>query len=444
MSAEPPTPPRLPKRPPPEVVESPRIARLRGELEGGDHTALERFWSEVGRRTTPLVEESTSAPGRCTATFVWRDRHGTAHGTQQVVLMANKLTDPSVWEQSQLRRVPGTDVWQLAVRLATDWRGSYRLAPDDGTSSPTPSVVIGPARRWRSLMGQATADPLNPTQLPGPSPSDPPLSIAEMPDAPAQPWLRPREVGARGTVTAHRVASRVLGNERTVHMYSPPGDPGGPLPVLVVLDGDDWLRRLGIASTLDNLIAEQRIPPSVALLVSTIDVRTRWEELGAHRPFLQFLTDELLPWVAVRAPVTSRADASVLVGRSLGALSCLYAGAHVPDRFGALLCQSASLWHPVDGDRRIHDLYAHSHPPVKVYLEVGRDEWVLLDDHRRLRHVLARGGHDVTYREYSGGHDIVCWRGSLADGLMSLLGPEAAPSSPAPGRAVSARQGAGR
>jgi enterochelin esterase-like enzyme len=34
----------------------------------------------------------------------------------------------------------------------------------------------------------------------------------------------------------------------------------------------------------------------------------------------------------------------------------------------------------------------------------------------------VRAGRDVTYREFRGGHDHACWRGSLADGIAHLLG----------------------
>lgn len=30
--------------------------------------------------------------------------------------------------------------------------------------------------------------------------------------------------------------------------------------------------------------------------------------------------------------------------------------------------------------------------------------------------------YSLDYREFDGGHDYFCWRGSLADGLISLLG----------------------
>ena len=37
--------------------------------------------------------------------------------------------------------------------------------------------------------------------------------------------------------------------------------------------------------------------------------------------------------------------------------------------------------------------------------------------------VLDVQGYDLTYREYEGGHDSACWRGGLADGLITMLRP---------------------
>jgi enterochelin esterase family protein len=62
--------------------------------------------------------------------------------------------------------------------------------------------------------------------------------------------------------------------------------------------------------------------------------------------------------------------------------------------------------------------------PVEFYLEAGRYETTLpfspLLEARRLRDVLRAKGYRVTYSEFVGGHNEVCWRGSLADGLMAL------------------------
>jgi len=46
----------------------------------------------------------------------------------------------------------------------------------------------------------------------------------------------------------------------------------------------------------------------------------------------------------------------------------------------------------------------------------------ILETSRHLRDVLLAKGYSVTYQEFPGGHDYLTWRGSLADGLIALLG----------------------
>ena len=64
--------------------------------------------------------------------------------------------------------------------------------------------------------------------------------------------------------------------------------------------------------------------------------------------------------------------------------------------------------------------------PLEFYLEVGRYETTLpfsqLLETRRFRDVLEAKGYRVTYSEFVGGHNEVCWRGSLADAIMALTG----------------------
>ena len=42
--------------------------------------------------------------------------------------------------------------------------------------------------------------------------------------------------------------------------------------------------------------------------------------------------------------------------------------------------------------------------------------------HRHLRDILQAKGYEVHYNEYNGGHETLSWRGSLADGLIALIG----------------------
>jgi enterochelin esterase-like enzyme len=54
-----------------------------------------------------------------------------------------------------------------------------------------------------------------------------------------------------------------------------------------------------------------------------------------------------------------------------------------------------------------------------IYLECGKQEWVLLPLHRKFARMLRKGGQQqhLNYVEYNGGHDYACWRGGIADGL---------------------------
>jgi enterochelin esterase family protein len=409
-------PPRIPKYPPPQVVESPRVARLRAD---GDVAA---FWDDVATYGTPLVEPRDGEPQHRTVTFLWRG--GAA--TREVVLLANKLTDPSVWDASTLERVPGTDVWHRSFRLRADWRATYQLAPDDGGAG---GEMAGPPSRWGAAAARAVPDPYNPRTFPSRY-GVAPHSVAELPAAPPQPYVARRPGVARGTVTRHRVASAILGNERDVWLYVP-DQIDVDADALVLLDGEDWATRLPAATILDNLIAEGAIPPTVAIMPSTVDHATRWRELACHAPFVAFLSDELLPWAARRYGGTLSLDGArtTLAGRSLGGLTALYAALHAPARFGRVLSQSASLWWPSEtehdaGAGALTDAYVKAGPAAvagtRFHVEVGLQEWALLARHRHLRDVLALLRADVSYAEFHGGHDALCWQGGLADGLIAL------------------------
>jgi enterochelin esterase family protein len=219
------------------------------------------------------------------------------------------------------------------------------------------------------------------------------------------------------------VASERLGGHRRVWLYTPPGA-SGELPVLVLFDGEHWQPRLGLAHLLDNLIADGRIPPLAAVLPDSVDGDTRWAELTCRPEFVAFLTDELLPWAASRVPLTGDPARTVVAGQSLGGLSAAFAALSAPHRFGNVLVQSGSFWWP-DGPERewlTGRIAQVPRLPVRFWLSFGEQEWVLLPAARRLRDTLAAVGYDdAVYREFNGGHDYLCWRTELADGLAGLL-----------------------
>ncbi len=402
-------PPRIARPEPVERVESGWVARAVGS---GD------FWGAVrAAGGAPVVEADPAGdPAYRVVTFVWR---GTAE-TRAVLCMPNKIVDPRDMGRNLMEHVPGTDVWHWSVRMRDDWRATYGFCVDEG-GGPEGEAY------WTWLRGRPQqGDVLNARTLERRWGGEP-VAYVELPRAPGGGDWERRDGIARGVVREHLVRSAILGNERRVHVYEPPGG-GTDLPVLVLMDGEMWQPGLDVAALLDNLIADGRIPPLLALLPESIDSDARWEELACNEGFVGFLERELMVWAGERWPVTRDPARTVVAGQSLGGLTAAYAAVCAPERFGLVLAQSGSFWWPDGPDAESSEwltgrIEAAERLPVRFWLSVGEQEWVALPAARRLRDVLAEKGYeDASYREYNGGHDYLCWRTELADGLVELLG----------------------
>jgi len=397
------TPPHTPRPYPLPVVENPRVAAL---APGG--TAA--FWDEVAARGTPLVEPDGDA---YRVTFLWRDADAAA-----VVLHANRLTDFRDLDQSLMRRVPGTDVWHVTYRMPATWRASYTIGPLAHPVAPADPDAPADRAAWRAMRLAALTDPLNRYPLRGKA-AGPALSVVALPGAPAQPWLAPRPGVPRGGNVVFDVGGR------RVWAWVPPGEGHRDLPVVVLLDGETWGGQGLLGSTMDNLVHDGRVPPTVVLMVDSVDVPRRMADLACDPSFVDFLDRGVLAAAAARWPVTNDPDRTVVAGQSLGGLTAAYAALVAPHRFGAVLSQSGSFWFPGGAvSEWLTGRYADAVAtlPIRWYVEAGTREWDLLDANRRLRDVLVRRGYPLTYVEYEGGHDVACWRGGLADGLVALLG----------------------
>ncbi|MGW5733829.1 MULTISPECIES: enterochelin esterase domain-containing protein [Streptomyces] len=381
-------------------------ARAAEAGEAGRAAVLEEFWAEAARRGTPLVEALDDDPDHCAVTFLWRGHRA----TRQVLLLAEGLTDPDDLAASLLSPLPGTDIWHLTHRLRADHRGSYRMAADISPGPPPASAELL-RRRLLSLSAHAAPDPLNLRRTPG-RPPDRDTSVFALPQAPARSWTGRRGGVPRGRVERHRLPAGVLGAERDVWAYLPPGGADSRLPVLVLHDGDLWFGRLAFQDTLDALLADGAVPPLAVLAPDAVDRATRDRELAAPESQVRFLADELLPWAAGRWPLTTDPAHTLVAGQGLAGLASLQAAFLRPDRFGTVLAQSAP----------VSRLDAGAVPSAAVRLDVGLREKEILDHHRDLYETLRSHGCPVTLNAYNGGHDWACWRACLAEGLVGLLG----------------------
>ncbi|MGD1099851.1 MAG: alpha/beta hydrolase-fold protein [Thermoplasmata archaeon] len=185
---------------------------------------------------------------------------------------------------------------------------------------------------------------------------------------------------------------------------------------------------------VENLVAAGRIRPTVVVLVGNVP-HSRAKELGGNPAFVAFVARELLPWLRRRYGLSTEPSRTVLAGSSLGGVASACAALQYPRLFGNVLGQSGAFIHPVPLGRKssstLMEQYAHApRVPIRFYLDAGTHESEtipemaesLLGSVRHLRDVLEARGYAVTYAEFEGGHDCVCWIGTLADGFVHLLG----------------------
>jgi enterochelin esterase family protein len=131
-----------------------------------------------------------------------------------------------------------------------------------------------------------------------------------------------------------------------------------------------------------------------------------------------------------------------VAGSSFGGLAAC-ASLWYPETFGNVLSQSGSFhWSPPSGS----DTTDSSSEPnwvarqfisspkkrLRFYLDAGSAEFdaageanSILFCTRTLRDVLRAKGYEVHFQEFAGGHDYLGWRGTLAGGLIALMGDAA-------------------
>lgn len=410
------------------------------------------WWRAVAQQGTPWVE--LYSPGRCAVTFLWRDPMGCRRTSaiRRVWVYICGVTDHHSHTAPQsLERIDDTDVWCWRTVLGSGWRGSYCFIPCcdaaafSGLASAEPLDPVALREGWGGVLSGAVADPLNP--LPAwTGGRGHQVSGLHMPQAPAQPaWDEFDRFGplagrtlpplpAPATLERHCWHSQLLGNSRDIWIFTTGQRQATRRPLALLLDGQFWAREMPLWSPLIALTQSGELPEAVYVLVDAIDTRQRAQELTCNPAFWQALRLELLPQVAKWASYRADAASTVVAGQSFGGLSALYAALHWPQLFGCVLSQSGSFWWPnrdmtskgsadmscqllADIDRGLG-----AGQGLKLYIEAGAREPLVRQVNDRAVEALRFAGHQVNYRVVDGGHDALCWRGGLLDGLTALWG----------------------
>lgn len=419
---------------------SPRLKALAAAVSAGDRAAADRFWRDVTRTGTPLLEPAPDGrKNSMLVTFLWRSSDAEKEsGVSVFGSFRHNITDGIIvdgWGCSvpkPLFRLGASNIWYRSYIMSSQGRFSYYFAANAARNSQ--GSAPNPCHDGRGL-----PDPANPNTYPALASlvggaEVGVASYAQGPDAPATPFLDKRPAVARGKIDTTEFKSKILSNRRELSVYTPPGyDPKGPAYGFVLLfDGRAYRISTHAPTMLDNMLADGAIPPLVVIFVDSGERRN--EELQPNPEFQAFISDEIMPWVRARYNITSDASRAVVGGASYGGLAASFTGFSHPEIFGNVLSQSGSYWWWPTGYKNtnvvsadigwlIEKYEARDRLPLRFYMEVGTWENLpMISPNRGLRDLLRRKGNEVTYEEHVGGHDLVNWRDSLPRGLIALVG----------------------
>jgi enterochelin esterase family protein len=342
--------------------------------------------------TNPLLAKARSTGNPViegeTVTFIWQGKTA-----------PRLMDDLHNWEDDpQTMQRAGKGLWTFSMSLAADAYLEYAFL--DPKTSERLRDPLNPNRIWNGI------NAFN--------------HYFYMPRGRPTPLVQPVNGIARGTVTRYQVPTKefIVGAKRTVYLYQPPVK--APVPLVVVYDGPDYLKRGRLNVIVDNLIAAKRVRPFAMAMIQN-GGPARNIEYACSESTLGFIFESILPLAQEHLTLASfNKKPYGVMGASLGGLMAMYTGMRLPQVFGKVLSQSGAFMVP-EHEFVVVDLVRYiPRPKIDIWMDAGYYEW-LLEGNRQMVALLKEKKYKVKYHEFSGGHNYTSWRNDIWRGLEALF-----------------------
>lgn len=353
--------------------------------------SLGALWAQAPAPPPPI--QSPEVHSDRTVTFRFRDPNA-----QQVVLGFEGVKDRPMTKDDQ-------GVWSVTTEaLEPDYYGYSFKADGVGLIDPNNSLM---------------KPNLISTQ-----------SMVHVPGQPSVPW----EIndGPHGVVHHHFFQSAVVGDQRDLYVYTPPGyegTSGKKYPVLYLLHGysDDasgWTA-VGRANVImDNLINQGKAKPMIVVMTlgygapeivrkdfgGLRDVGLRQRNYNRYR---DSLFTEVMPMVEKNYRMLTDRNSRAITGLSMGGAESLFVGLNALDKFawiGAFSAGGAGE----DFDATFPKLDAKSNSQIRLLWVACGTEDGLIEPNRKFRAWLTSKNIQHADIETPGMHTWMVWRRNLA------------------------------
>lgn len=397
------------------------IVDLETKLEKGNNSAVDEFLCYIEKNGTPLIEKIEDDTDNSLVTFIY----SSSEPLENVLFLSGFLPanlEVLNLEDYKMDQIQGTNLWHITYKVRNDIRFQYYFFPND-------SLKADCEKRWDNIKW----DKFNKRKLVWEGENgeeDIIYSFVIMQDSQEDFWVKERPDVHKGNLQQYEFESKNFKEPRKTYVYTPYGysEDSSPYGYIVLTDAYEYINILSSMQAIDNLIADKKIPPIVAVLLDATE--TRYEELTCNENFCDTIVNELIPWAREKYNISTNPQQAIIGGVSLGGLTASYLGLKHPEVFGNILSKSGSYWYKPDdyeGDENecwmSSQFKAVDKLPLKFYLNVGilEGEW-MTNTNADLRDTLEAKGYHVYFETFKSAHDYLSWGETFATGLISLIG----------------------
>ncbi|AWI08071.1 alpha/beta hydrolase [Ereboglobus luteus] len=246
--------------------------------------------------------------------------------------------------------------------------------------------------------------------------------------APSQPeppagFNAPRAGVARGKIATVEFKSKSTGEKFRATVYMPPGySPAKKYSALYLLHGasgdeNTWTHEIQAYAILDNLFADKKLEPMIAVMPSSLPKSARKQadesrdaKQKAGMAFGGVLLNDLIPFI--EAPVIADREHRALAGLSMGAGLAFNTGLTNPDKFAWIGAFSGG------GTRRLAnnpqlDVTSPERVPRLLWLSVGNKDKLMSDRMATADSFLTERKIPHVFHINAGGHEPWVWMNDL-------------------------------